>query len=287
MAGNVNANTLFHLVPLSEAAHDALSHPDNNHFVSLCSIRGQILPALEIGFHVPLKPSAPVITRLGRDADLTLRGRAVSKVHVAFEINPHTHVVLLSIRSKRSSSVQLSVRSKHLREHDRPLDSSKSWNPPLQVDRECVIAYKQMYRIKILPYDFVLQWRDETVEALRDLAIRGYRDTLQQVIRSRDLPTEFDASELQTWHNTRLQTVGRVLFREAEEQFRVPIGNGTFGNVYRTLDLESGNPVAVKVVNLSHYTTTDQQEWARAHLHREIKALQTFKHVRNAVSLLS
>ncbi|KAK4032850.1 kinase-like domain-containing protein [Parachaetomium inaequale] len=252
MALNANSRTLFHLVPANDAARDALLHPDNARFVSTSATEVQ---GLEVGFHVPSMPRGRVITRLGRDADLVLRGRSVSAVHVAFEIHPETLVVLLSVRSKYASQRQT-------------------------IKGDCVVVYGTKYTISIASFNFLLTWRDGgTVDTLRQLAAEGYQNSLQllRTIRSRDLPTEFDDSELHSWHNTRLHTARRVLFREAEGAPRLPIGQGQFGDVYRAVDLESGHPFAVKVIKLEAYGAAEVEQ-ARAHLHREIKALQYLNH---------
>ncbi|KAL2175261.1 kinase-like domain-containing protein [Thermothelomyces heterothallicus CBS 202.75] len=262
MARNVNSSTLFHLVPDNDAAREALLHPDNSRFVSNTHTE---LQGLEVGFHVPSVPKGRVITRVGRDADLILRGRTVSAVHVAFEIHPETLVVLLSVRSKHSSSVTISS------------DFSEAKQ---KIQGDCVLVYGTSYRISIVSYNFLLIWRDlGSVEALRQLAIEGYQISLQriQTIRSRDLPTDGDSSELHSWHNTRLHTARRILFREAEGAPRELIGEGTFGAVYRAVDLESGNPFAVKVVKLHAYGAR-YVEQARAAVHREMKTLEYLKH---------
>lgn len=91
-------DTLFHLVPVNEAAQAALQDPDNKGYVSPSADSGN--PGLEIGFHVPPFSRGHVIARLGRDTDLILRD-SYSAVHVAFEIHPDTLVVMLSVRTKR------------------------------------------------------------------------------------------------------------------------------------------------------------------------------------------
>lgn len=266
MAPNINASTLFHLVPLNQTARDALLHPDNCRFVSPIAIgddRRQGELGLEIGFHVPSIPAGHVIARLGRNADLILRERPVSAVHIAFEIHPQTLVTLLSVQSKQSSTVKVTALT----------------NQQHEVDGDCVIVYGQNYTIQIVSYYFELVWRNiGTVESLRALVLREYRNSLQrlQTVRSRHLPTDF-SSELHTWHNTRLQKARRVFFREAEGEPRVLIGCGQFGDVYQAVDLESGNAIAVKVIKLECYPDVEN---ARAALHREIKALVSLKHVR-------
>lgn len=269
MARNISASTLFHLVPLNQLARDALLHPDNDRFVSPSAIDNEGRPVklgLEIGFHVPLIPTGRVITRLGRNADLILPERHVSAVHIAFQIHPETLVTLLSVRSKRSL----------------PVIVAGLTGKPHRVDGDCVLLYGQNYKIKIVCYVFQLIWRNAgTVESLRALVTQQYRNSLQrlQFVRPRDLPTDV-GSDLHTWHQTRLHTAKRVLFREAEGEPRTLIGGGQFGDVFRAVDLESGNAIAVKVVRLSRYPNV---ELARVALHREIKALEKLKHVRHIV----
>lgn len=107
MDQTANGKSLFHLVPVNDAAKDALQHPDNKRFVSI-SARNR--PGLEIGFHIPPFSRGHVITRLGRNTDLILR-ESYSAVHVAFEIHPETFVVMLSVRTKHTSSVTVTARS--------------------------------------------------------------------------------------------------------------------------------------------------------------------------------
>jgi hypothetical protein len=144
MAPSANSKTLFHLVPTNDEARDALLHPDNRRFVSTSATKAQ---GLEVGFHVPSMPRGRVITRLGRDADLVLRGRSVSAVHVAFEIHPETLVVLLSIRSKHASSVTI---------------SDELSEEPQTIKGDCVVVYGTTYTISIASFAFRLYDRDVT-----------------------------------------------------------------------------------------------------------------------------
>lgn len=266
MAQSPNHNTLFHLVPLNDIAHEALCHPDNQRFVSLAfsDARKQPELGLEVGFHVASVPGR-VIARLGRNGDLILQRRSVSAVHIAFEMHPDTLVVLLSVRAKRMSSVKVKCKGNNNEEEDEVIEG------------DCVICYGKEYEITFVGYGFRLVWRQTESEPLRTLAVQDYQRALQQQanIRSRDLPTETD-SDVHTWHNTRIHTAQRILFREATAVPRVVIGKGEFGAVYRAVDLESGHVFAIKVIRLKNYRNMEQ---ARAVAHREVKALQKLKHV--------
>lgn len=113
--------------------------------------------------------------------------------------------------------------------------------------------------------------------ALKDLVTREYRNSLQLAanLGSRDRPTEY-ASDVHSWHNTRLHSVARPGIQEAGNAIRTLKGEGAFGKVLATLDV-SGGAIAVKVVKLSNFPNF---EHARQMLHREVKALSRIKHVR-------
>jgi hypothetical protein len=204
------------------------------------------------------------MARLGRNADLILQQRNVSAIHVSFELHPETRVVLLSVRAKRVSSVVVTP--------DGDLKEAEE-----EIEGDCVLGYGKTYEVKISGYRFRLIWRSRCSTTLRELASREYERVLEQQanVRSRYLPTEPD-SEAHTWHNTRIHTARRILFREADGKPRERIGGGQFGTVYRAVDLESGNAFAVKVMMLRAYP---DPEHARAAAHREVKALQRLKHV--------
>ncbi|KAK4065225.1 uncharacterized protein Triagg1_8664 [Trichoderma aggressivum f. europaeum] len=281
-------STLFHLVPVNEVARDALLHPDNRRFVSSSS-KGPL--GLEVGFHVSSMRRGHVITRLGRDADLILResspGMPMSAVHVAFEINPATNLVVLSVRSKRISSVKFAV-LKH--EDDKKTSEDDTGEQGLvqkentedaaaaglSIIGDGVILYTQDYTLSIASYEFQLFWLKRSEESFKALVLRDYQTSLQlqQNVRSRDRPTEGDHSEALSWHITRLDTAKGSLFKDIP-RLRKKIGSGTFGNVFRAVDEMSGNYFAIKVVKLEKYGDIDV---ARAMLHREIKVMERLRH---------
>lgn len=187
-------------------------------------------------------------------------------MHVAFEIHPDTLVVLLSVRAKQASSVVVT-----------PVGENGQRAEGEKVEGDCVLCYGKEYEIKMADYKFSMIWRRTEPEPLRALAIRDYEEAVrrQANVRSRNLPTE-GVPEVNTWHNTSIHTARRVLFREADRNSRVLIGQGQFGAVYRAVDLESGQPFAVKVIHLGNHAHIEQ---ARATAHREVKNLQRLQHV--------
>ncbi|KAI1347200.1 kinase-like protein [Xylaria sp. FL0043] len=277
MALKPHPKTLFHLVPANQVAYEALSHPDNKRYVSSSEDGGPL--GLEVGYHVSSTARGHVITRLGRNADLILRqsslGPPMSEVHVAFEINPATELLILSVRSKRSLSVRFAaIRS--------PKEKAKEQQAPQQgpgdtatedITGDGVILYGQNYKIFIASYEFDLLWWGESAKTL---ALQGYRESLQRLqdVRSRDRPTEIDKSDALSWHMTRLNTAKASLFKDIPH-LRVIKGEGTYGIVYKGFDQASGNPFVIKVIKLENYGNV---EAARALVHREIKIMEKLRH---------
>ncbi|CAK7224241.1 hypothetical protein SEUCBS140593_005508 [Sporothrix eucalyptigena] len=168
----------------------------------------------------------------GSNAEIILPERSISSVHAAFEIHPETKVLLLSVRATRISSVVVAP-SGSLHEES--------------VDGDCVLVFGQNYDLKIGPYLFSFLWRPGLPYILETLALEEYKKAMEreQYARSRDLPT-VDDSELHTWHNTRIHTANRPLFREAPGARRRGLGRGSYGSVFAAVDSISGEAFAVK-----------------------------------------
>ncbi|KAI0389807.1 kinase-like protein [Xylariaceae sp. FL0594] len=249
-----NDRTLFHLVPVPgcRLAEDALSHPDNRRFVSP-SADGRL--GLEIGFHVPKVSRGPVIVRLGRNTDLILR-RSLSGVHFAFEIHPETCVVLLCNRTKYDSSITVApeARGRVGRRYEEVTYG------------DCAILYGQGYAINVRAegtesYEFELS---DQATRLKDVESRD------QSIQLRS------ASTAHSWYRTRIRTAKAPIVTESEGS-RIHIGAGGFGTVYSAIDRTTGNPFAVKVVDLAKDKRGIEQ--ARSALNREVTIMQELDHV--------
>ncbi|KZZ90282.1 Protein kinase-like domain protein [Moelleriella libera RCEF 2490] len=251
MAGRaVSEKTLFHLVPMNEIAQEALFDPDNCRFVSTATVPNGKYDwyhndGLKIGYHVPQIPGGHVITRLGRNTDIILR-KAESKVHVAFEINPETRLVLLSTRSRHPNTVM-------------------------------------EYELTVSGYKFCLVWRatNEIIdtEYLKKLAWGGYKESKSRLktVESRDYSEEQARSSGEKLkYHTRLVSARESKIRDVDSP-RTLIGRGPFGEVFRSYDLKTGHAFAVKVVDLTK--SGGDLNHARAGLHREVKILERLSHL--------
>lgn len=277
MARECHAYTLFHLVPLNQVAYEALDHPDNRRFITASSDNKKSL-GLEVGFHVPSILGGRVIVRLGREADLSLRGREMSKVQITFEFHPLTLLVLVSVRARDGGSVK--VAASVAGQDPKP-------EAPREMGDDCALVYGQGYFIDISSHKFELVWRKEThenAEVLRERTIQGY-NSLRRLpnIRSCDRPTEYlNEENFRTWHHTWLQAPNaRVRELEEDPQPHSPriLGRGAFGEVYKAIDAGTGNPFAVKVILLKY------EEAQRSTVQKEIEIMAKVKHVSYTTTL--
>ncbi|KAJ4300560.1 hypothetical protein N0V88_003239 [Collariella sp. IMI 366227] len=260
----MHEGTLFHLVPANRAAEEALQHVKNARFVSQSAFDNA--PGLEIGFHVPVFSHGHVMAKLGRDADLILT-ESFSGTHFAFQMQPETLAVLLSVRTRHpSAAVRVGW-------HSAATDH--------EVEGDCVLEYGRNYRISVASYRFWLIWRNVSDQsqvkwtALRTLAIKGYQDSL---IRARDVDPHklslVDTSTAHSFFTTRIHTANAPLVIE-EQETRELIGQGSFGNVFKSRDQRSGHYFAVKSVNLRLARNVER---VRACLYREVSIMKELSH---------
>ncbi|KAI1120098.1 kinase-like protein [Nemania abortiva] len=262
--------TLFHLVPDDEYTFMALCDPNNEQFVSP-SRNGQL--GLEVGCHVPSVPCPPLITTLGRDADLTLRitdfRNRMSRIHVAFKFNPGSKHVVLSVQSEATSSVSYAAipKTADKKKQEETASVQEQGSKGVHVGKTFigggVICYEHDYEIRITSYRFRLLWLYDSVES-GDRALRGHQKSLKRL-------SQYDPMDCDT---TRLSTVGKLDFEEIED-LREDIGSGAFGTVSRRVDRRTGDVFAVKQANLENPQTA---EWLFRVFRMEIAIMQDLNH---------
>jgi hypothetical protein len=228
---------------------------------------------LEIGFHVPSCSCGPVITRLGRNTDLTLLD-CFSDVHLAFEMQPETYFVMLSVRTDRAASVIV--------------EADSGGEAGTAISGNCAIMYGEQYTITIASYWFRLVWRDiegvhprDPTRALRlkRLAMDSYRDAIERWKAAGPPDQPISEPPSHPGYNTRAHSAAPVSVKEAPGS-RELIDRGVFGYAYKAVDAGTGYYFAIKMVDLSA-----QQEGAataevvRSALRREISILERLSHV--------
>ncbi|RMD39837.1 hypothetical protein DV735_g5289, partial [Chaetothyriales sp. CBS 134920] len=256
MARPVHAETLFHLEPLDATTRAILDHTDNTPFVSLSS-EGRL--ALEIGYHVSSKPrGGRVIARLGRDADLILPAKTIAQVHLAFEVHPISHAILLCVRAENTQSVKVEPGGFRPGGHLRQVVLDPGIN-----------NYEITVGENVRPFHFAVRWRLD-ISSTAYAVDNGFQAAQARAVNPRWFKTEDDSDyDIRSWYTTRLQSGVIASVRHA--QLGQKLGVGSYGSVHRGIDLDSGHLIAVKVVE-------PQDEKQNQNLYREIKTLQTLSH---------
>lgn len=232
-------------------------------------------PGLEIGFHVPPFSRGHVIARLGRDADLILP-ESYSGIHIAFEMHPETHVIMLSVRTKHQNSVFITRDPL-----DGPAQPGNQAQETVVVEGDVLLRYGRAASLTIASYEFTVSWRrlsgTDPVGLLRQLAVREYQDSEERLkyIKPRDRSLIDPAATAKSWYMTRLQSTKTPRVAE-DADTRIRLGNGSYGNVFKALDCWSGNYFAVKVIDMAKHQNS---EYIRQSIHREVRALENAKHV--------
>lgn len=143
--------TLFHLVPRNDTAKQSLDHPHNAPYASTSSM-GQV--GLEVGYHVQEKQSVRVILTVGREGDLKMTGSGIGRIHIAFEIQLGTKVVMLSARQPQPTEITISAVEKNCNE--------------VEVVQGYFLSFGVRYEISISGRKFSIVWRTSSLyEAAR------------------------------------------------------------------------------------------------------------------------
>ncbi|CAH0045438.1 unnamed protein product [Clonostachys solani] len=272
--------TLFHLIPLNEQAEAAVDHSDNSQYVSVSTEYGR--KGLEVGYHVPTNPRGDVITSLGRDADLILNHAEdedkkppfVSARHVDFQLNMHSHVVMLRVLSPDPTSVSVVLRdSKDAGVDD--VDMSGVDAPESYGCRETwgdsVLLYGRSYHINICHYKFNVIWVRKTPEELEALALQGQKTSVARAQRlpARERPTP--KYPLYYIHKRSADNAGcRV--RETPES-RVLEQESDLATVHKALDNGDGHGIIVVTIKLSNFGA-QRKDQVRSAIRREVKFLK-------------
>lgn len=252
--------TLFSLDPLNDQARDVFAHPNNRHLTST-SLEGN--QTLDIGFY--LRPtSRNTLATLGRcESDITLEGACISRFQCSFEIiNLRTGVIMLYDRSNSQTT---------------------------QVFGENAVKFEpgRLRRIVVAPYlntkigmggracnfiQFRLLWHKNINEVLREGSVRQLPYELENPCLAPTVDEEPTAAP--TRLGTEFHTPGKRMSMRYNVGHR--LGAGTFGEVYRALDIDSGNIMAVKIIKRPMMGWDDR---TRKNVRREAAALERISQV--------
>lgn len=255
--------TIFHLVPQNSEAKAVLAHADNQQYVSLSKPPeekgGDPELALEIGYHVSARPGPEVIVEVGRNADLVLPASSISAVQFSFETHPESKAIMFHDRSRLYNTIitPFGLRT-GIRQH--------------------VLQPGMLYEISAGGargdlYCFELWWVDK--KTVLQKVERGRRVAEERAQNPRWARTvEEEATELSSWYKTRLPTPADGGVQRTTRGVR--LGQGSYGEVRKAIDLDSGYNVAVKSIALPDKSAPSDLE---SSIWREVKTLSTLSHV--------
>ncbi|OCK99672.1 kinase-like protein [Cenococcum geophilum 1.58] len=270
---NPHPSTLFSLIPVNNQAQAVLTHPNNSHLVSLIPNLPEseypkgVQCGLNIGFHIGSK-SRYTLATLGRNgADITVEGPNISRIHCAFEIHKDSCLVMLYDRSITKSTQPYGANAI-------PFELER--NPRRIVVTETV---NQAFGFGGITCDLV-QFR-----------IHWHHDPNQLNIQERLSHREDHPCFARTLDETPIVPpsgpVTENTPRNQEPKIRymrgIRLGGGSYGQVWRITNVDSGEILAVKRVKLPEQGL---QSSAYTMLKREVEALARVSHA-NIVEYIS
>ncbi|KAI0448492.1 kinase-like domain-containing protein [Xylaria acuta] len=253
-------NALFALEPINDRAHEVLRSPRNKRFRSAL---GNGDPVLDIGHVRSKSANSNTLATLGRDGDIVLEGGSISKIHCSFEINPDTNVVMFYDRSHTQTS-QVYGETAFPFEYGRP--------------RKVVVfgGINDIIGIGGVSRDLIqfrLKWYQDPIETTekakerRGFALEENTHLAETIDESETAPV--------SQRETRLHTAGARQLPIRWAQMGC-LGSGSYGDVYKAIDLDHGKLMAVKRLKVSK-TGVSSERLKTAWL-REAKILSTMNH---------
>ncbi|KAH0832573.1 hypothetical protein FOPE_01142 [Fonsecaea pedrosoi] len=250
---NTDSLVLFALSAKNHRAERVLSHPENRHLISTRA-DGQL--TFDIGF--PLRGQSPTtLATLGRgtNADIFVEGSNISRVQCSFEVDLDTGIVMFYDRSHGSTSQVFGKDAT-------PFEFGRPRKVVVQESLNTIIG---MGGERCDLFLFELDWRHEpsgTTHAIKRYgAFPGTRKQHPRITRTVDeAPTE-----LPSHRETRLHTPGSLVLKIRYIKIG-KIGSGSFGEVHKAIDVDSGKVMAVKILRRP-------QDLSRRHVWKETVAL--------------
>ncbi|KAI0537195.1 kinase-like domain-containing protein [Xylaria digitata] len=222
---------VFSLKPTNQRAYDVLNHPNNEYLVS--KLEGGEL-ALDIGHVSSVSGVLTTLATLGRDADITIPGASISKVHCSFEIDNATNVVMFYDRShNQSCQVYGEVAT--------PFEYGRPRKVVVNDEINTIIGIGGEKRNLI---SFELKWHCEPRCVMEKVKNRQH-GTLEQNYRLARTIDERDTSA-PTQMETRLHTAGGQQHQLRYHLLNETLGYGEFGSVDKVVDIDTGRVIARK-----------------------------------------
>ena len=260
-------SALFSLIPANDQTHAVLAHPNNSHLVSLIpdligpQYPGGIACGLNIGFHIGSK-SRYTLATLGRNgADIIVEGSNISRIQCSFEIHKDSSLIMLYDRSFTKSTQLYGADAI-------PFEPGRY--PRRVVVTNTVNKAFGFGGVACNLVQFKIHWHHDPDQY--DIQNKlGYREDNPYFARTLDetpiVPPSGPIAEINTPRNQE----PKVRYKEG-----MRLGGGSYGEVLKATNVDSGEILAVKRVKLPEQGL---QSSAYTMLKREVEALARISHV--------
>ena len=260
---------LFSLKPLNERARDIVLHPPNKYLQSKLPMGGAI--GLDVGFNIRSRRSRAhtVLATIGRnDADIEVTGSDISKLQCSFEINLNSRVVML-IDNSSGRTTQVSGENAMPFEYER--------RSRIVVVRQDLNTILGMGGVACDLIQFELIWHPDHVGNMEmvtsQACLHSSAEENPRLARTRaDLITNVQESRITRMHVPR-QRKPRMRYWIIGDR----LGSGQFGTVYKCVDVDSGNIMAVKEIYSRQGKSLD--DLTHHAVKREVEMLYNLRHV--------
>lgn len=265
---------LFSLKPLNRRAQHVVAHSRNSHLVSTLPDGTR---ALDVGFHINSSPSITLATLGRHKTDIFIEITSIARLQCSFEINLDSKVVMLYDRSNREST-QVSG------DNATPFEYSRLRRVVVQKGLNSILG---MGGVRCDHVQFEIHWHYPPGETTQ--AIQKHEEMLCMVEDPRLARTVDEELEiLSSQRLTRIHTSQRRKPTIRYVKIGDPLGAGVYGTVYKCIDIDSGEFMAVKI--LTRAPKVPQDKWERSVRHalkREVETISTISHVGVWTSILT
>ena len=275
---------IFSLLPLNDRAEDVVNHHSNKR---LAWIDEQGRTQLGIEFDRNSRSSKPrsTIAILGRtgtgDIDIVAEGAHISKIHCSFEVHWETNIIMLHDRSKAGSTDFFGEQSMPIDKDGKRKQGERKVAIHPRLNNFLKIGHKEETCLK-----FQLVWHydiQQTTEKLKNRDMMEIDEDPQEawtqiVSDINPLSDTVLPSLIQTRvHTSGLNVEESIRFSILDSQ----IGSGRFGDVYKAVNVDTGDLFAVKVIKLPLQDSLGEREWTCDYpeVKKEIEILHDSHHV--------
>lgn len=243
-------SVLFYLIPLNDTAQNVAEDPSNRVFWAQ-DTEGQNI--LAVGHVDSLCPDQGTIVTLGRQGDITIANTMISRHHCSFVVHQESRLVMVIDKSLSQTTTLVGKTSK---------DEVLSFEPgrprriALNSDATTCIGLGGAHKNLV---QFGIEWAPNAAAELK----RRIEALRQQNPRYPPTPDIALSTTTTRPSNIRFWKIEPAL------------GRGSFGEVYRAVNFDNGQIMAVKTVK-KPAASAENDAWK--YLKREIHALGTLQH---------